>query len=53
VAATDAAGASAQSSALSVTTSTSQTPAGNYTITITGTDANNLSQSAQVTLAVN
>jgi hypothetical protein len=29
------------------------TPAGNYTITITGTDANNRSQSTPVTLAVN
>jgi hypothetical protein len=29
------------------------TPAGNYTITITGTDANNRSQSTQVILAVN
>ncbi len=28
-------------------------PAGSYTVTITGTDANNLSHSAQVTLAVN
>ncbi len=29
------------------------TPAGSYTVTITGTDANNLSHSAQVTLGVN
>ena len=29
------------------------TPAGNYTVTITGVDANNLSHSTQVTLTVN
>ena len=29
------------------------TPAGSYTVTISGTDANNLSHSAQVTLTVN
>jgi hypothetical protein len=29
------------------------TPAGSYTVTITGTDANNLSHSATTTLAVN
>jgi Beta-propeller repeat len=29
------------------------TPAGSYTVTITGTDANNLTQSTQVTLVVN
>jgi hypothetical protein len=53
VAANDAAGASAQSSPVNVTTLSSGTPSGNYTITITGTDANNRSQTATVTLVVN
>ena len=53
VSATDSAGASAQSSALGVTTGTAGTPAGSYTVTITGTDANKLSHSTQVTLTVN
>jgi hypothetical protein len=50
VAAADSFGASAQSSPVMVTTLPGPT---NYTVTITGTDANNRSQSAQVTLAVN
>jgi hypothetical protein len=53
VAASDNAGMGPQSSPLSVTTGSGATPAGSYTITITGTDANNLSNSAQVTLTVN
>jgi hypothetical protein len=50
VSATDSFGASAQSSPVMVTTLSGPT---NYTVTITGTDANNRSQSAQVTLTVN
>jgi hypothetical protein len=42
-----------QSSSLSVTTGSGATPAGSYTITITGTDAKNLSNFAQVILTVN
>jgi hypothetical protein len=54
VSATDSAGASAQSSALQVTTLSTTSPAGSYTITITGTgtDANTMTHSAQVTLVV-
>ena len=55
VAASDAAGLGAQSSAVSVTTGAAGTPAGSYTITITatGTDANKITQTAQITLTVN
>lgn len=53
VAASDNAGMGPQSSPLSVTTGSGATPAGSYTITITGTDASSLSSSAQVTLTVN
>jgi hypothetical protein len=53
VAATDAAGTSAPSTpAVSVTT-LAPTPAGSYTITVTGTDANNRTQSVQFPLTVN
>jgi hypothetical protein len=52
VAATDAFGASAQSSAAKVTTGTQNTPPGTYTITVVGTDANNPSHSHSVDLAV-
>ena len=56
VSASDSAGASAQSSPLSVTTGSvtgGGTPPGTYTITVTGTGANSVSHSAQVTLTVN
>jgi hypothetical protein len=53
VAASDQAGMSPQSSAVSVTTSASGTPSGNYTVTITGTDTNNMTRSAQFVLTVN
>jgi len=53
VAASDQAGMGPQSSPLSVTTGTGATPPGNYTITITGTDVNGLSNFTQVTLTVN
>jgi hypothetical protein len=56
VAATDSAGTSAQSSALSVTTGSGTgggTAPGTYTITVTGTGAGSSSHSAQVTLTVN
>jgi hypothetical protein len=53
VAASDNAGMGPQSSPLSVTTGSGATPAGTYTIIISGTDANNLSNFAQVTLTVN
>ena len=53
VAASDNAGMGPQSSPLSVTTGSGATPPGNYTVTITGTDGNNLSNSTQVTLTVN
>ena len=56
VAASDSAGSSAQSSALSVTTTTSgATPAGTYTVTITGvgTDANATTESVATTVTVN
>jgi hypothetical protein len=56
VAATDSYGTSGQSSAVSVTTLSSGTPAGTYTITITGKDANNVTQTGNapdVTVTVN
>ena len=53
VAASDSAGMSPQSAPLVVTTTNGATPAGNYRVTITGTDANGLSNSTQVTLTVN
>jgi hypothetical protein len=53
VAASDSAGLGPLSAPLSVTTTNGATPAGSYTITISGTDASNLSNSAQVTLTVN
>ena len=55
VAASDSAGISAQSSAISVTTASSGTPAGTYTVTISGvgTDANATTQTASTTLTVN
>ena len=53
VAASDGGGMGAQSSPLSVTTGSGATPAGSYTIKITGTDANNLSNFTEVTLTVN
>jgi hypothetical protein len=56
VAATDSAGASAQSSAINVTTTSNGTPAGTYTITITGKDANGVTQTgnaATVSVTVN
>jgi hypothetical protein len=53
VAASDNAGMGSQSAGLQVTTQSGATPAGDYTVTITGTDANGLSNSTQVTLTVN
>jgi chitinase len=56
VAASDSAGASAQSSAMSVTTLSNGTPSGTYTITITGKDANGADQTGSapaVTAIVN
>ena len=53
VAASDNAGMGPPSAPLSVATSSGATPAGSYAITISGTDANNLSNSTQVTLTVN
>jgi hypothetical protein len=53
VAASDQAGLGPQSSAVSVTTNANSTPSGNYTVIITGTDANSVTRSAQVTLSVN
>jgi chitodextrinase len=53
VAASDSFGASAQSSPVSVTTPSNGTPAGTYTISITGVDANGVAQSgAAATVAV-
>jgi chitodextrinase len=52
VAASDAFGASEQSSAAKVTTGTQNTPPGTYTITVTGTDANNPSHSHSVQLTL-
>jgi hypothetical protein len=45
VAASDSAGASAQTTAIDVTTLSNGTPSGTYTITITGKDANGVAQS--------
>ena len=56
VAANDSAGASAQTTAIDVTTSSAGTPSGPYTITITGKDATGVTQSgnpATVTVTVN
>jgi len=56
VAASDSAGASAQSTAINVTTLSSGTPSGTYTITITGKDANGVTQTGSaptVTAVVN
>jgi hypothetical protein len=53
VAASDNAGMGPQSAGLQVTTQSGATPAGDYTVTVTGTDANGLSNSTQVTLTVN
>ena len=56
VAASDSAGASAQTTAINVTTLSSGTPSGTYTITITGKDAAGVTQSgnpATVTVTVN
>lgn len=53
VAASDSFGASAQSSPVNVTTPSNGTPAGTYTISITGVDANGVAQSgAAATVAV-
>jgi hypothetical protein len=51
--ATDSAGASAQSSPLSVTTNQTGTQAGTYSITVTATGTNNVSHSVPLTLTVN
>jgi hypothetical protein len=56
VGASDSAGASAQSSAIDVTTLANGTPSGTYTITITGKDANGVTQTGSaptVTAVVN
>jgi Beta-propeller repeat/Fibronectin type III domain len=55
VAASDSAGTSPQSTPISVTTLSSGTPAGTYTVTITavGTDANQTTESSVLTLTVN
>lgn len=53
VAASDNAGMGQQSTGLQVTTKSGATPAGNYIVTIIGTDAKGLSNSTQVTLTVN
>jgi hypothetical protein len=57
VAASDSDGASAQTTAINVTTLSNGTPAGTYTITITGKDANGIVQSnttpATVSVTVN
>lgn len=55
VAASDAAGLSPQSAAISVTTLSGATPAGTYTITITGTgtDSNATTESISIPLTVN
>jgi chitodextrinase len=56
VAASDSAGASAQTTAINVTTLSNGTPSGTYTITITGKDANGVTQTGSaptVTAMVN
>lgn len=53
VAASDQAGMGPQSSAVTVTTGTAGTPSGNYMVTVTGTDTNNVMRSAQVIVTVN
>jgi len=56
VAASDSDGASAQSTAINVTTLSNGTPSGTYTITITGKDASGVAQAgaaAVVTAVVN
>ncbi|MGB8325191.1 MAG: hypothetical protein WCE52_19700, partial [Candidatus Acidiferrum sp.] len=56
VAASDSAAASAQTTAINVTTPSSGTPSGAYTITITGKDAAGVTQSgnpATVAVTVN
>ena len=56
VAASDSAGASAQTTAINVTTLSNGTPSGTYTITITGKDANGVTQTGSaptVTAVVN
>jgi hypothetical protein len=56
VTANDSFGASAQSTAINVTTLSNGTPSGTYTITITGNDANGMAQTGNppvVTAAVN
>ena len=56
VAASDSFGASAQSTAINVTTLSNGTPAGTYTLTVTGKDANGMAQTGNppvVTAVVN
>jgi hypothetical protein len=56
VAASDSFGASAQNTAINVTTLSNETPSGTYTITVTGKDANGMAQTGNgpvVTAVVN